>query len=214
MPEDRVRSVARACFHDAASASLDWRSRGRIGLARGLLNLSRMKRDSGLFAASNAASSSIEGYDDGTRGEVARYLESGQTQAAVNQLEEFVLRTGRDEEAVTDLAVLYHLTQRAPAARELLRTLIEVRPESHLARKQLALIELLSGNAEVAFAIIEPTLKARPDDVEALKIVGDIASALKLFERAHAFYTKALSVNPADEETRRRLHQLPLAKRA
>jgi tetratricopeptide (TPR) repeat protein len=171
-----------------------------------------MKRDSGSFAASSGASGSIEGYDDGTRGEVARYLAAGQTHAAVNRLEEFVLRTGRDEEAVTDLAVLYHLTQRAPAARELLRTLIEVRPESHLARKQLSLIELLSGNAEVAFAIIEPTLQARPDDAEALKIVGDIASALKLFERARAFYTKALSVNPADEETHRRLHQLPLAK--
>lgn len=170
-----------------------------------------MKRNFGSCAASNRASGPIEEYDDGTRGEVARHLESGQTHAAVDRLEEFVLRTGRDEEAVTDLAMLYHLTQRAPAARELLRTLIEVRPESHLARKQLALIELLSGNAELAFAIIEPTLKARLDDAEALKIVGDIASALKLFERARAFYTKALSVNPADEETRRRLHQLPLA---
>ncbi len=148
-------------------------------------------------------------YAETLRGEIEQLLSAGQAQAAVRALESFNREAPDDEEATSDLAVLYHASRRATDARILLGAFVAAHPDGLLARKRLALIELIAGDAKSALAIIEPVLVRAPADAEALRIVGDIAVAMKRPERARAFYLEALKSAPGDAETQSRLAALP-----
>ena len=148
-------------------------------------------------------------YAEALRGQIEQLLSGGQTQAAVRALESFNRVAPDDEEATADLAVLYHASRRATDARILLGAFVAAHPEGLLARKRLALMELIAGDAKSALAIVEPVLVRTPADAEALRIVGDIAAAMKRPERARTFYLEALKSAPGDAETQGRLDALP-----
>ncbi len=159
--------------------------------------------------ASSAPTPKSPRYADDVRPQVEQLLNAGHVEAALKHIEEYILDGHEDEEAVADLAVLYHVSNRHSDAQMLLSGYVDTHPNCILARKRLALVELVRGNAPIALGVIEPVLSLAPNDPEALRIVGEIASALKRPDHARSFYVRALAITPGDPELAALLAALP-----
>jgi len=150
-------------------------------------------------------------YEEEVLPQIEQLLLHGRIDAAQRTLEAHLKQDPRSEAAITDLATLYHAGHRTDDARRLLAAYIEVAPKSLLARKRLAIMELIAGKISDSLTAIEPVMAATPRDPEALRICGDIATALKRPDHARAFYQRTLAISPDDAETRARLDALGTA---
>jgi tetratricopeptide (TPR) repeat protein len=134
----------------------------------------------------------------------ARIMESrGETARAI---EDYTLayRAQPSTELAVKLAQLHTRAGQPQAAIQIYRNLVRERPEDFTLRA--ALIRLMAANdqAEEAFSEIERLIAGQPRNAKMLALAGDLFFEDKP-EQAASFYSRAIEIDPADNDSRVRL---------
>ncbi len=111
--------------------------------------------------------------------------------------------------AHNDLGVLYYNAAKKEKALYHYRRAVQFEPENITFQKNLAdflFVEL--GRIEEALQAYVNILKAHPEDVETLLIIGHICVALKKFDDAMDFYNRVLEIEPLNTNARQNLDKL------
>jgi tetratricopeptide (TPR) repeat protein len=127
---------------------------------------------------------------------VKAYLQAGQDDLALQQLEQFTESNPKNEVAYIQLARLY-VAQRsvANAERTLARLLSEV-PTSVAGRKALAELSLRTGKKEQAIEQAGELLEADPKNADHLFFLGSVYQAAGEHQQAVLQFEKALEIAP------------------
>lgn len=140
--------------------------------------------------------------------EVEALLTAGQPARAIGALEQYLIMVPTHPSASHDLAVLYNASGRRPEARQVLEQAAAVHPLNPLVSRTLAEICCLEGDAAAALRALEPLFSARPPDLDAMIMAGDIATRLGKPDHAAAFYETVLRHSPGHPDATVRMQRL------
>lgn len=114
-------------------------------------------------------------------------------------------RVGDDPALLNALATAHIGKQDAPRAEAMLQRALEVSPETPTILRNLALLQLNSGEVDAAQAQIDKLLELDGNDAATLTLAGLAAALKRDFAAAVAFYERARTANPTAVEARLRL---------
>ncbi|MGP8321261.1 MAG: glycosyltransferase, partial [Methanosarcinaceae archaeon] len=140
---------------------------------------------------------------------VQRLVDDGKQEEAIGGLERLLEMHPGFAIAHNDLGVLYYERGDKDKALKHYKQAAELNPDNITFQKNLAdfyYVEL--GRVEDALRIYVKVLAANPEDVEVLLVTGHISVSLCKFDDAKLFYSRALEIEPCNEDARQNLHRL------
>ena len=130
-------------------------------------------------------------------------------EAAVAKLEELVAIDSAYDKAYNDLGVLYHRLKDIDRALLNYKRAVELDPYNRTFQKNLADFLLFEkGQVAGALEIYLELMKSDPEDVEVLLAAGHICRSLNRPEDALTFFSRAIEVEPWNQEASESLEKL------
>lgn len=131
---------------------------------------------------------------------VAALRESGQTDKAISEAREVLVRKPSDATALAELALAHLAKGEKEAAALLSKQAVDANPNSAVAHRATGLLDLANGDDAEAFAEFRKAAQADPRDTTSRLNMGVVLLKAGAYTKAEEQYREILKVSPEDVE--------------